>query len=216
MSIADFQRALCDMTLRPVLAASVLRSGASSLSDYQLSAMEQDRLIAVVRQPGMSVNCTLARANRFAPIADAFPLTCSLLKPLLRSLLDELWSLHRPDSYQLGGEAEAFAAFMQMKLSHGALDHPYADEVFSYERAAWELIQTFQGSMFGPKQDVEAERSASVHFQHDPHILVPCLERDDPPPTDLPAGDYLVRLTLRGETLQVQTEQRGPSVSVRD
>ena len=58
------------MTLDPVLAASVLRRGADALSGYTLTSIEQERLIAVVHQRGMSVNCTLARANRFAPIAD--------------------------------------------------------------------------------------------------------------------------------------------------
>src|SRR5689334_7263123 len=112
MSLHEFQRALCDMTLDPVFAASVLRKGAPALKGYTLNGVEQDRLVAVVSQRGMSVNCTLARANRFAPIADAFPLTCSLLKPQLRGLLDELWNVHRPGDYQLAGEAAAFAALM--------------------------------------------------------------------------------------------------------
>jgi hypothetical protein len=141
MSLVDFQRALCDMTLNPAFAASILRSGISSLSGYQLSPTEQHRLTAIVRQPGMSLNCALARANRFTLIVEAFPLTCSLIKPLLRHLLDELWSLHRPSNYQLGEEVEAFAEFLQQKISRGELDHPYAEEVFCYECAAWELFQ---------------------------------------------------------------------------
>jgi hypothetical protein len=207
MSLLEFQRALCDMTLDPVFAASVLRRGISSLAGYELSAMEQGRLVAVVRQPGMSVNCTLARANRFAPIADAFPLTCSLLKPQLRRLLNELWGFHRPGNYQLEGEADAFARFLQEKMSRGELDHAYAEEVFRYERAAWELIQTLRRSMLEPERDSKAEKSATVRFSHDPRILVPCLERDEAPPADLPAGDYLVRLTLRGDTLEVDMEE---------
>ena len=193
------------MTLNPALAASVLRSGVPGLSGYVLTPIEQARLTAVVRQPGMSVNCTLARANRFAPIADAFPLTCSLLKPLLRPLLDELWSDHRPDSYQLAGEVDAFSAFLQRKLSRGELNHPYAEEVFRYECAAWALIQTLQSSEFSPAHNSELEKSVTVRFAHDPHALVPSLERDDTPPPDLPVGDYLVRLTLRGDILDVQT-----------
>ena len=111
MSLLEFQRALCDMTLDLAFAASVLRKGAPALKGYRLTGIEEDRLIAVVSQRGMSVNCTLARANRFAPIADAFPLTCSLLKPHLRGLLDELWSVHRPGNYQLAGEAGALPSF---------------------------------------------------------------------------------------------------------
>jgi hypothetical protein len=205
VAIADFQRALCDMTLEPVLAASVLRRGAGALSGYALTAIEQERLIAVVHQRGMSVNCTLARANRFAPIADAFPLTCSLLKPWLRPLLDELWSVHRPDNYQFAGEETAFSSFLQEKISQGGVTHPYAEEIFRYECAAWDLIQTLRSPVPGAATGPGLEKSATVRFAHDPHMLVPALERDETPPADLPAGDYLVRLTLRGDVLDVET-----------
>ena len=207
MSLIEFQRALCDMTLDPVFAASVLKRGIPSLAGYELSAIEQGRLVAVVRQPGMSVNCTLARANRFAPIADAFPLTCSLLKPHLRQLLDEFWALHQPDHYQLAGEPDAFVRFLQEKMSRGELDYAYAEEVFRYECAAWELTQTLRSSMLEPERASNVEKSATVRFRHDPSILVPSLERDKAPPVDLPAGDYLVRLTLLGDTLEVDIEE---------
>jgi hypothetical protein len=193
------------MTLDPVLAATVLRQGAGALSGYVLTDMERERLVAVVHQRGMSVNCTLARANRFAPIADAFPLTCSLLKPWLRPLLDELWSVHRPDNYQFAGEAPAFSAFLQQKLSRGDVKHPYAEEIFGYECAAWALIQTLRSSAAGATPEPGLDKSLTVRFTHDPHMLVPALERDETPPPDLPAGDYLVRLTLRDDVLDVQT-----------
>jgi hypothetical protein len=198
MSLLEFQRALCDMTLDVAFAASVLRNGAAALQGYGLTGIEENRLVAVVSQRGMSVNCTLARANRFAPIADAFPLTCSLLKPHLRGLLDELWSGHRPGDYQLAGEARAFAAFLEEKLSRGQCEHEYAAEVFRYECAAWDLIQTLRRSV--------TERSTAVRFTHDPRVLVACLERDQPPPPGLPPGDYSVRLRLRGDTLDVDLE----------
>ena len=129
------------MTLNPAFAASVLRRGTPTLSGYVLTPIEQVRLAAVARQRGMSVNCTLARANRFAPIADAFPLTCSLLKPLLRPLLYELWSLHPritinwPEKQRVRGIPPA------EDLTRRS-EYPYAEEVFRYERAAWRLIQT--------------------------------------------------------------------------
>ena len=177
------------------------------MDGYSLTGAEQDRLLAVVSQRGMSVNCTLARANRFAPIADAFPLTCSLLKPHLRGLLDELWSVHRPGNYQLAGEAGAFALFLREKLAQGEFDHEYADEVFRYESAVWDLIQTLRHSASATEPEVTTEQSTTVRFTHDPRILVDRLERDQPPPSGLPAGDYFVRLTLRGDTLDVDLEE---------
>ena len=200
MSMADFQRALCAMTLDPALAASVRRGGTGALADFTLTELEQVRLVAVVRQRGMSVNCTLARANRFAPIADAFPLTCSLLKPMLRSLLDELWSAHQPGDYQLTGEVDAFAAFLDRKLSQGGVDHPYAEEVFRYECAGRRLIQSLL-----QQPPAREEAPVTVRFVHDPQVLVGCLERDTMPPPGLPIGDHLVQLTLRGDVLEVHT-----------
>ena len=206
MSLLEFQRALCDMTLDVAFAATVLRNGAAALQGYGLTGIEENRLVAVVSQRGMSVNCTLARANRFAPIADAFPLTCSLLKPRLRGLLDELWSVHRPGNYQLAGEAHAFAAFLQEKLSRREFDHEYAAEVFRYECAAWDLIQTLPRSASAAPLEPVTEQSTAVRFTHDPRILVACLERDQPPPRGLPPGDYSVRLRLSGDTLDVDLE----------
>jgi len=206
MSLHEFQRALCDMTLDVTFAASVLRKGAPALKGYRLTGIEEGRLVAVVSQRGMSVNCTLARANRFAPIADAFPLTCSLLKPHLRALLDELWSAHRPGNYQLAGEAGAFALFVEEKLSRGELDHEYAAEVFRYECAAWDLIQTLPRFVSAAPLTATTDQSTTIRFTHDPRILVACLERDQPPPRGLPAGDYLVRLRLHGDTLDVDLE----------
>src|SRR6476620_7543484 len=133
MSLRDFQRALSDMTLDTRIAAEVRKEGISALSDYELTSLEQHRLVDVARQPGMDLNCTLSRGNRFAPIVEMFPLTCELLKPSLRELLDELWTRHRPDNYQLAGEEDAFASFMEGKISRGELASAYAEEVFRYE-----------------------------------------------------------------------------------
>lgn len=135
MSLRDFQRALSDMTLDTRMTAAVRKSGPPALTDYELTALEEQRLVDVARQPGMDLNCSLARGNRFVPIVQMFPLTCELLKPWLRELLDELWSRHRPDNYQLAGEEDAFASFIEGKIGRGELAYAYAEEVFRYESA---------------------------------------------------------------------------------
>src|SRR5262245_35186635 len=104
MALGHFQRALSDMALDARVAAAVRKDGAAALSAYPLTALEQERLVHVARQPGMDLTCTLARLNRFGPIVEFFPLICELLKPGLRELVDELWSVHRPTNYQLAGE----------------------------------------------------------------------------------------------------------------
>jgi hypothetical protein len=206
MPLKEFQRALSDMTLDARLTATVRRDGTPALSGYDLTSLEQQRLVDVAGQPGMDLNCTLARGNRFAPIVDMFPLTCELLKPQLRELLDELWSGHRPDNYQLAGEDEVFADFLERKIERGELPHPYAAEVFHYERTCMTLAKSLRyvAAEDAPKPGTEPIRLAQ--FRHDPRILLRALENQEIPPSDMPEGDYPVRITLRGDALDVELE----------
>ena len=202
MPLRDFQRALSDMTLDTRITAAVRKGGAPALSDYELTSLEQQRLVDVARQPGMDLNCTLARGNRFAPIVEMFPLTCELLKPWLRELLDELWSCHRPDNYQLSGEEDAFAGFLDGKIGRQELTHPYAEEVFRYESACMDLAKSLR--YVSPEPGSEHFRR--VYFRHDPRILLRALEDHQIPPLDMPEGDYPVCIMLRGDALDVELD----------
>jgi hypothetical protein len=206
MSIAGFQRALSDMTLDTRFASSVRNSGAGVLAAYELTPVEERRLVDLARQRAMDLNCTLSRGNRFAPIVEMYPLTCELLKDELRGLLDELWSRHRPDNYQLAGEDVAFADFLLEQLRAGRVTQPYADEVFRYEAECVALAKSLR---YTSSEDLAHENVAPfrrTHFRHDPRIVLRSLERKEPPPADLPEGDYSVRITLRGDSLHVDLD----------
>lgn len=207
MSLRDFQRALSDMTLDARMTAAVRKSGRAALTDYELTALEEQRLVDVARQPGMDLNCSLSRANRFTPIAGMFPLTCELLEPWLRELLDELWSCHCPDNYQLAGEEDAFAGFMEGKIGRGELAHPYVEEVFRYESACLDLARSLRYVAFDDSPVQRSEHFRLAHFRHDPRILLRALEDHQTPPLDLREGDYPVRITLRGDALDVQLDE---------
>lgn len=206
MALSDFQRALSEMTVHPGLAARVRLAGEPALADYDLSPREQARLVAVARQPGMDLNCTLSRGNRLGPIVDVLPLTCTLLKPWLRELLDELWRINRPDNYQLSGEEDAFAGFLQAKLARGEFSHPYLAEILEYEIACWALVQSLRHTPVEDEPGAGAEPFRLVRFVHDPRALLPPLESGHLPAADLPAGYYPVRVTLRGDALVVEHE----------
>jgi hypothetical protein len=207
MPLRDFQRALSDMTLDTRLTAAVRKHGPPALSGYDLTSLEQQRLVAVARQPGMDLNCSLARGNRFAPIVEMFPLTCELLKPWLRELLDELWSCRRPDNYQLAGEEDAFAQFLEGKIGRRELDHPYAEEVFRYESACLDLARSLRYVSADDLPEPGSERFRLARFHHDPRILLRALEKHQTPPPDMPEGDYPVRITLRGDALDVELDE---------
>ena len=205
MALSDFQRALSEMTVYPSLAARVRAEGDSPLAAYNLTPLERARLVAVARDPGMDLNCTLARGNRFGPILDVLPLTCTLIKPWLRELLNELWRTNRPDNYQLAGEEHAFTGFLQAKLASGEFSHPYLAEILEYEIACWNLVQTLRYTA-EDESPHHPEPFCFVQFTHDPAALLPPLESGTLPPADLPSSHYPVRVTLRGDTIVVEHE----------
>lgn len=202
MSLHDFQRALAAMTLDAGLANQVHAQGLAALADYHLTAREERRLLAVVRQPGMALNCTLARANRFGAIHNAFPMTCRLLGPQLRGLLDALWSGRRPDNYQLSGEEQPFAEAVERWIAGGDCTDPYLAEVLAYERACFELIMQMR-HLATPLPP--APQSRWLDFSHDPRRILGALDDAAMPPPDLPLERYRVRIALVDGALETTT-----------
>lgn len=202
MSLQDFQRALTAMTLDAGLANEVYARGADALTPYRLTPREERRLLAVVRQPGMALNCTLARANRFAAIHDAFPMTCRLLGPDLRDVLDALWRARSPDNYQLSGEELPFAEAVEARLATGPSASPYLTEVLAYERACLDLALQLRGAA---RPEALRSKGRWTDFSHDPRQLFAALEQSALPPPDLPVERYRVRVTLIGDELETTT-----------
>ena len=199
MSLQAFQRALVDLTLSPEISRRLLEGDVTILEPYDLDEVERRRLVDVVQQPGMSINCTIARGNRFDAIGEVFPMTLVLLEPELRDLLSELWENHHPSNYQFAGEEDAFAAFVKEKLSTNQFSIPYLDEVFNYESICWQMAQEMRN---------QTERDHEVHaimeFKHPPDLLLEPLSRLVAPPEGLPTGKFRARLTLRGTRFDVE------------
>jgi len=194
------------MALDVRLSAAVRNEGAKALVAYDLSLLEQQRLTDISQQAGLALLCSLTRGNRFAPIVEAFPLTCELLIDCLRELLDELWSKHRPNNYQLAGEEEAFAYLLEDKIRRRELPHPYVEEVFCYEHECFKLAQLLRYVSSEALSRSGSEHVRFAYFRHDPRIMLPALENRRIPPPDLPEGHYLVRITLRNDALDVELD----------
>ncbi len=210
MSLAAFQQALTAMTLDAQLAAAVRHQGPHALLRWPLTPLERRRLVSVAQQPGMELNCTLARGNRFAAVHDAFAMSCALLGPALRGVLDALWSSQQPSSVQLAGDAERFAAvaLSQAHLLPSDQLRAYLRDVLAYEAAAYELALSVRHT-----PDPEHARSEPrwVSFEHDPQALFAALQAFEPPPADLPAVPHRVRLRLvDGELETVVFEVQPP------
>ncbi len=202
MALHDFQRALTAMTLDPVLANAVHAQGADALLAFRLTPREARRLTAVARQPGMALNCTLARANRFGPIHAAFPMSCRLLGRELRTVLDALWSGRDPANYQLSGEEIPFADLVEARVADRLSGSDYLGEVLAYERACLELALPLR--MAADPLSIE-QTSRWVDFRHDPRLLFDALDRSILPPPGLPEQAFRVRVTLVEGELEVTT-----------
>lgn len=199
MSLQAFQQAIVELTLAPRRVRQLRQGDLSALDKYDLTERERKRILHAAGQPGMELNCTIARGNRFEPVAELFPMTCTLLKPVLRELLDEVWEDAPPTNYQFAGEDEAFITAVRRKLAAGELAIEYLDEVFAYESRCAELARRM-GGVRAPDKESEA----IIEFRHPPDLLLPPLSEFKLPPAGLPTGTYRARLILRGEQFDVE------------
>jgi hypothetical protein len=120
MSIAEFQRAFADLIASPERCLD-LRDGAEVLADYGLSARERQRLQAMAREEGMSINCSLFRVNRLIPVYSVLPNSCRLLGARLMEELDAFWAASRHATLQYRWEAWRFGVWLQDRIAAGLL-----------------------------------------------------------------------------------------------
>ena len=199
MSLPAFQRIIVELIVAPGRVRQLLKGDLSVLDDYDLTEREQRRVLDAIRQPGMALNCTIARGNRFEAVAELFPMTCTLLKPVLRDLLDELWHDAPPTSYQFTGEEEAFTGMVRQKIATGELAIEYLEEIFDYESRCAELAQSMRN-----QSATDDALEAVIEFHHPPDLLLIPLSEHTAPPPGLPTGIYRARLTLRGDEFDVE------------
>jgi hypothetical protein len=195
MSLAGFQQALTAMTLDAALAGRVRQQGAAALGVWPLTPRELRRLAAMAQQPGMELNCTLARGNRFATVHDAFAMSCALLGPALRGVLDALWSSQQPSGVQLVGDVERFAA---VAMSHvRMLPKPRLRaclrDLLAYEQAAYKLAAAVRHHA---QPELARPTAVWVDFEVDPQPLFAALRAFEPAPTVLVRAAHRVRLAL--------------------
>jgi hypothetical protein len=158
VSVADFQRALSALIASPRLCLQLRAGEEGVLAAYELSERERRRLETVVRQPGMSVSCSIYRANRLTAVASGLPFTCLLLGDGLAPLLDRFWDGEQGDM-QFGPEVERFGRFLEAELA--LLPGPYLEEVLAFELALNALRNR--------------DGTARVHFGHDPRAVLGAL-----------------------------------------
>jgi hypothetical protein len=204
MSLAEFQRALCDLIASPEMCLRARHDPTTTLAEYDITERERMRLDAVVRQRGMSTNCSLYRVNRVTPIYSILPLTCELLGDGLLLVITEFWQASATD-LQTKHEVDLFADWLRAQLASGRLSDPYLDEVLSFEQAANTLRFMPRNAIrqrliqAPPMQPALHPLVRVAAFAHDPMtVLEPLADRRRPPP-GLPIGEYYLLLDARVE-----------------
>jgi hypothetical protein len=194
MTLRAFQHALADLVAQPNLCSELECAAERVLSAYELSPLEMRRLRAIVRHPGMSVNCSLYRVNRLEAIYTLLPLTCLVLKSSLKELVDAYWHWRPHTTLQFADEIEQFARFVHDRARRGELASEFALEVLTFELAVNELRAGQPGLV--PLR--------LVSFIHEPMALLASLWKERRVPIGLPRGKYFLRLDGRGDELTVE------------
>ena len=210
-----FQQAMCDLVASPDLCIALIESPDEVLGRYDLSERDRRRLVEVVQQPGMLVNCSLYRANRLSPIYNLVPHTCFLLGNALLDEATEFWKDFKETRLQFHEEVQRFGDFLRQRVEMGALQNPMLAEVLEYELALNEF-------RYNPRLDVLARleenttvasesKRVQLHplirvllFRHEPRQLLEFLDERRSPPYELAEGEFWVLLDGKGEDVEIK------------
>jgi hypothetical protein len=126
--LLEFQQALADLVASPEFCREVRKEPSLLQQRYDLSPREFQRLVSMVNQRGMALNCMLYRANRLAPLALNLHGFCRALGPRLGPLLTEYTGLHPNTTVHFFLECDRFCRFIEDKVSDG---YPLPDDAMA-------------------------------------------------------------------------------------
>lgn len=216
-----FQQAMCDLVASPDLCLVLVQSPEQVLGRYDLSDRDRRRLIEVVQQPGMFVNCSLYRANRLSPIYNLMPRTCFLLADALLDEATEFWKDFDESRLQYNEEVDKFGDFLRRRIELGFLKNPLLADVLEYELALNQFRFTRRLEVLSRVEANRARPDQSHHltlhplirvllFKHEPKHLLDLLDERRPPPYELAEGEFWLLLDGKGE--EVETKLIDPGV----
>lgn len=131
MSMAAFQRAYADLAGSPDLCLEVRADPAAALASYDLDERERARLARAVWQRGMDANCTVYRVTRITALNAVAPMTLSLIRPVLRDVLDAYWKHHPVHDLGFARETKRFILWLE---SHPEVLGEAAPDIISLAR----------------------------------------------------------------------------------
>jgi hypothetical protein len=131
--LLEFQQALADLVASPDFCRQARADPQELRRRYDLSEREHQRLVSMINQPGMALNCMLYRSNRLAPLAQNLYGLCNALGARLGPLLTEYSRLYPNTTVHFYLECDRFCSFIEKKLADGLQVEPEAQSVFAEE-----------------------------------------------------------------------------------
>lgn len=172
MTLAAFQQAMADLSGSPAHCLAARADPSAALARYELTERERARLAAVVRQPGMSVNCTIHRTTRLVPIHTLLPLTCAALGDALKRELDDYWATAERPTVRFDIEARRFADHLIARIESGeAQTRPPAEALIDLVRLEL-AITTLQLAPPRRDDDEDGEDARMIVLSHHPQELL--------------------------------------------
>jgi hypothetical protein len=211
---------MCDLVASPDLCALLIQSPEQVLARYDLSVRDRRRLVEVVQQQGMFVNCSLYRTNRISPIYNLMPYTCFVLGDALMDEATEFWKNFDESRLQFDEEVKKFGNFLRRRIELGFQTSPILPDVLEYELASNELRFTSRKDVlaFLERNDVRSGRNMDVRlhpllrlllFRHEPRQLLELLNEKRSAPYEIPEGEFWLLLDGKGETLETKLIEPG-------
>lgn len=170
MALAEFQRAFADLIASPERCLAARAPASTVFDGYDLTPRETARIQAMVRDRGMSINCTLYRVNRLTPVYSVLPLSCKLLGECLAAELDGFWGASRDATLQYGREAWRFGLWIQDRIASGILSPGPVEDAVRFELAAFEVRTA--PSDIDDDNAFPHPRKRLVSVRYDPDLLL--------------------------------------------
>ncbi|HEY6188620.1 MAG TPA: hypothetical protein VIW80_13265 [Pyrinomonadaceae bacterium] len=166
MTQRAFQSTVARLVIDPDFRERVCAHGVIAL-DGELTALEQERVLAIVSDKGLDATRTLHKSFRLTKIYTMLPLTRAVLGPdHLAKEISTFWKAQLPMSHYFMEEAIAFCDFLRKRIRSG-LRIKYLEEIVAYEQANLELRR--------PRTNGDTPEPQFVKFDHDPVTLLPQL-----------------------------------------
>jgi hypothetical protein len=186
----------------------------SVLNRYHLSPRDRRRLINLVQQRGMSVNCTLYRFNRITPLYTLLPLTAFVLGDEFIHEAEAFWG-HTDSDPRFRQKLDRFGEFLIERIRQGKIESPLVNEVLTFELATNELRfaqrREILDELKSSSESTTISRRVRLHpltrlvpFRREPATLLRFLKERRPLPYKLVEGDFWLLLDVLDDELRVR------------